>query len=335
MWRLILWRVLQGALVLVVVSWLTFWLLAAAGGDALDSIIGDARVSATTIENLRRVYGLDQPLGVRYARWLGGVLTGDLGFSFYYQAPVASIIVTRLLHTSLLAFCALAVALFVSIALGVAPHLLTERKNFRALGNLLNRGSSLLILFASATPRLVLALAALAIIAQTSLFTNDAANTSISFTRLVPAACVLAIPLIALFLAQIRDGLQTTLAEDFVRVARAKGLSERAILVRHALRPALNPLITIFGASIGAVMSGSIIVETVFGWSGLGQLSVIAVRARDVSLLMSVVLITASAVLLGNLAADILVRFNDPRLRRAAMTSNNLRAQKTKVSDVL
>ena len=101
-----------------------------------------------------------------------------------------------------------------------------------------------------------------------------------------------------------------------MQVARAKGLTERAVILRHALRAALNPLITIFGYSLGGTISGSVIVETVLGWPGLGQLSVVAVRSRDVPLLMGVVLVTSTAVLAGNLVADILLRFNDPRLRR-------------------
>src|SRR4030095_15634414 len=101
-------------------------------------------------------------------------------------------------------------------------------------------------------------------------------------------AFVLAVPLMAIFLAQVRDGLTAALTEEFVQVARAKGLSERVVIMRHALRAALNPLITIFGYSLGGVMSGSLIVETVLGWPGLGQLSVVAVRNRDVPLLLGV-----------------------------------------------
>jgi peptide/nickel transport system permease protein len=133
--------------------------------------------------------------------------------------------------------------------------------------------------------------------------------------RIVPPAVVLCLPLVALFLAQTREGLSEALSRDFVRVARAKGLSERAVIMRHALRDALNPLITLFGYSFGSVVSGSVIVETVLGWSGLGSLSVRAVLTRDVPLLMGVVMVTATAVLVGNLLADIMLRLNEPRMR--------------------
>jgi ABC-type dipeptide/oligopeptide/nickel transport system permease component len=188
-------------------------------------------------------------------------------------------------------------------------------------------------LLASSTPRIVLALAALAFAASTSLFSIGAGATSAagSLLNILLPALVLAVPLVAIFLAQVRDGLGVALHEEFVQVARAKGLSERVVTLRHALRSALNPIITIFGYSLGNVVGGSVIVETVLGWPGLGQLSVMAVRSRDVPLLMGVVLVTATAVLVGNLIADILLRFNDPRLRegetrRAVAVSNNMSA---------
>ena len=167
----------------------------------------------------------------------------------------------------------------------------------------------------------MLALAALALAARTNLFTVGATTQGFAAAfnplRVFVPALVFATPLVALFLAQTREGLGAALAEEFVQVARAKGLSERAVILRHALRAALNPLITIFGYSLGSVVGGSIIVETILGWPGLGQLSVTAVVSRDVPLLMGIVLVTATAVLVGNLLADILLRLNDPRLRQA------------------
>ena len=180
--------------------------------------------------------------------------------------------------------------------------------------------SEVVILLTASTPRIVLALVALAIVARTSWFTVGGATMAttgdIGLLRILPPAIVLSLPLVALFLAQVREGLRASLRTDFVQVARAKGLPESAVILRHAMRDALNPLITIFGYSLGGVMSGSVIVETVLGWSGLGSLSVGAVQNRDVPLLMGVVMITATAVLAGNLLADILLRINDPRLRR-------------------
>jgi len=309
--KLILSRALQGVVVLLVVSALTFALLAAAGGDALGELAGEQGASEATLQELRRVYGLDEPLAARYAHWLSNLARGRMGESFYYHAPVASIIWPRLLRTLALSAAALALALSFSLVLGALAA--------RRRGGAWDRASEFIILLTASTPRIVLALIALAIVARTSWFPVGGAGgetlADFSLLRLLPPAIVLALPLVALFLAQAREGLSAALAQDFVQVARAKGLPERAVIMRHALRDALNPLITLFGYASGSVVSGSVIVETVLGWSGLGALSVNAVRHRDVPLLMGVVIVTATAVLAGNLLADILLRLNDPRLR--------------------
>lgn len=312
MLKLILDRLLQGILVLLIISALVFGLLASAGGDALSAMSADPLVSPEAVNSLRQVYGLDQPLPVRYARWLSGALRGQLGESLYYRAPVAGILWPRLLSTLQLAGLSLFIAWAVALTLGALAA--------RRRSGWLDRCCGFLILLATSTPRIVLALVALALTSRLSFFSagaEDPRNVSFgsSLTRLLLPALVLSVPLVALFLAQVREGLGEALGEEFVQVARAKGLTERAVILRHALRSALNPLITIFGYSLGGVMSGSVIVETVLGWPGLGQLSVVAVRSRDVPLLMGVVLITATAVLIGNTVADILLRLNDPRLR--------------------
>ncbi|HEX8129667.1 MAG TPA: ABC transporter permease [Pyrinomonadaceae bacterium] len=311
MLKLIFSRALQGILVLLVVSALTFALLAAAGGDALGELVSERGAPEATLRELRRAYGLDQPLAARYAYWLSNLVRGRMGESFYYHAPVATIIWPRLVRTLALAAVALCLALSFSLTLGALAA--------RRRGSLWDRASELIILLTASTPRIVLALIALAIVARTSWFPvgGASAETLADFSplRILPPAIVLALPLVALFLAQAREGLAQALSQDFVQVARAKGLPERAVIMRHALRDALNPLITLFGYAFGSVVSGSVIVETVLGWSGLGALSVSAVRHRDVPLLMGVVMITATAVLVGNLFADILLRLNDPRLR--------------------
>lgn len=313
MLNLILSRTLQGVVVLGVVSALTFALLAVAGGDALGELSSNGTASEASLQEMRRIYGLDEPLAARYLRWLGNLARGRMGESFYYHAPVATIIWPRLLRTLALAAISLTIALSISLTLGALAA--------RRRGSLWDRASEIIILLTASTPRIVLALVALAIAARTSWFPIGGAGLEETWTdfnplRIVPPAIVLSIPLIALFLAQAREGLSHALAQDFVQVARAKGLSERAVIMRHALRETLNPLITLFGYAFGSVVGGSVIVETVLGWSGLGSLSVIAVRTRDVPLLMGVVMITATAVLAGNLIADILLRLNDPRLRR-------------------
>lgn len=181
----------------------------------------------------------------------------------------------------------------------------------------MDRVSSAIVVVASSLPRIVTALFALAIVVEYALFSlgrTDAGDSS-SLFRLTVTAIVLAMPLFAVFLSQIQDGLKETMKADFVTVARAKGLSESGLLLHHALRNTLNPVITISGFALGGLVSGSVIVETVLGWPGLGQLSILAVRGRDVPLLMGLVLVSAAFVLAGNVVADLLLFVNDPRIR--------------------
>src|SRR5262249_38387338 len=158
-----------------------------------------------------------------------------------------------------------------------------------------------IILLAASTPRLALALLALALIASTPLFnvigpTTDS-DIGVWSIRVLPPAIVLSVPLVALFLAQTRVVIRTALEEEFVYAARARGAPEWMILLRHTLRPAAGPLITIFGFSLGDVMSGSVVVETVMRWPGLGQLTMSAVGTRDVPLLLGVTLVASASVM--------------------------------------
>ena len=213
--KLITSRVLQGVVVLLVVSALTFGLLAAAGGDALSALSSEPHVSQEAVRELRRVYGLDQPLPLRYARWLGEFARGRMGYSFYFRAPVSTVVLPRLLRTLLLAAVALTLAWAVALTLGV-------RAALRPRGAW-DRASGALVLVASSTPRIVLALVALAVAARTNLFPIGGAgeaSSPLSLARVLPPAVVLAAPLVALFLAQTREALRAALAEDFVTVAR-------------------------------------------------------------------------------------------------------------------
>jgi peptide/nickel transport system permease protein len=311
--KLIAYRLAQTLVTLLLVTMLTFALLAAAGGDAVNNLSDDPLASEETVQQMRRIYELDKPMPLRYWRWLSNTARGNLGESFSYHAPVSSLLLPRLRNTALLSLLAMLMALAVALTLGTIAA--------RRKGSWADRICEAVILLCSSTPRIVLALVVLALLSGASIFStaSQSANlsgNSLSFGRAFFPALVLAVPLIALFLAQVREGVRESLRQDFIVVARAKGLKEGDVLIRHALRAALNPLISIFGYSLGALMSGSVVVETILGWQGLGSLSVAAVRSRDVPLLLGIVLITASAVFIGNLTADILLQLNDPRLRQ-------------------
>lgn len=289
---------------LLVVSGLTFALLSAAGGDAFSALRENPQISAKTIEHLRNVYGLDQPWPVGYAKWLGGAVTGDLGESISFRVPVGGLIWNRLLSTALLG----AFALFIAISVSVLLCLLAVRFPNKALDAFIE----FLILITSSTPRIVLALLALLL---TVYFSGGVGGSETGPLKIILASLALAVPLTAIFLAQTREALGQAMKEDFVQYARAKGLSEWAIITRHALRAAINPFLTLFGLSLGALLGGSVIVETVLGWPGIGALTVNAVRNRDIPVVMAVVLITSSAVWFGNALAELLQQLNDKRIR--------------------
>jgi peptide/nickel transport system permease protein len=313
MLKLILARLLQSVLVLLIISFLIFALLTRAGGDAA-SALDNPRGSEEMIEKIRRIHGLDRPLMERYLNWVAEAARGDLGHSFILHAPVWSLIRVPLLRTVALATVALLIAWSVALTLGIAAA-----RRAGSWPNVMDRLCSAVILLAASTPQLALALLALAFISSTPLMNvvGPATNSGVgvwSF-RVIPPAIILSVPLLALFLAQTRVAVREALDEEFVRVARARGAPEWMVLLRHALRPGAGPLITIFGFSLGGVMSGSVVVETVMGWPGLGQLTVSAVETRDIPLLLGVTLVATAAVMAGNLAADILQRLNNPRLR--------------------
>jgi peptide/nickel transport system permease protein len=299
--KLLLRKCLQGLMMILIVSAVTFGLLGFAGGDALTQLRDNPQISGQTIERLRSVYGLDQPLPVRYFRWLSGAVTGDLGESTYFRVPVSGLVWARSVSTFLLGTAAFAIALMFAVPLS----LIGVRYNSKTINALID----LLILVAASTPRIVLALVALALSVRLSV---SARSSTVLFWL---AALALSAPLISAFLAQFHSELQRTMREDFIKLARAKGLSESAVIFRHAIRPALNPVLTIAGLSLGAVLGGSVIVESVLGRQGLGTLMVSAVRGRDLPLVMGIVLFTSTAVWLGNALGELLQAVNDKRIR--------------------
>ena len=300
-------KLVQGVLLLFVVSAISFALLSSAGGDAFSALRENAQVSTETVEKLRTTYGLDRPATARYFSWLTAAFRGDLGESFSYRTPVFQLVAPRLWNTLQLGILGLAIALAVSITLAFLAVRYPRRW--------LRRMNEIVILFTASTPRIVLSLFALLLVVM--LASRGLAFRPGSWPLLVLAAIVLGVPLIAVFLAQIQSGLEEAMNEPFVQFARAKGLSENAVVLRHASRAALNPVLSIFGMSLGSVFGGSVIVETVLGWEGIGALMVNAVRGRDVPLVMGIVVVSSAAVWLGNAIAEFLQMLNDKRMREA------------------
>lgn len=323
--QLILKRLVIAVPTLLVISIISFALVNAAPGDAFADLTQDPRISAETVERLRAQYGQDRPLLARYGAWLSGAVRGDLGVSLGERLPVTTLIGARLGNTLKLSLTATLLALLIALPLGTLAA--------KSRGSWLDRITSALTLVSISTPRLVLAIIALVFAARTGLFPignvrslNVANNWSAAslldgLHHLVLPAVVMSLPLIAVYLRQTRNGLLEVLSADFIRTARAKGLREWAVLGKHAARVAAGPLITLLGYAIAALLSGSVIVETVMSWPGIGQLAVNATRTRDIPVLMAVVILAGVMMLLGNLIADVLQLIADPRLREISSTT--------------
>lgn len=296
--KLILRKAVQLVVILAAVSAATFWLLDSAGGDALAGLSENPNISAETMRRLRTIYGLDRPLAERYFVWAGGAVTGDLGDSLSLRLPVGTLLISRVGETLEIA----ALTLVISLSFSLAFTFVSVR-----IGHwLLNAIVEACILLSASVPVIVSSLVILA-------FAATSFNLRVSGSALLPALA-LAPPFIALFLAQANRGLRSALQQEFILTARAKGLGETAVILRHAGRIALNPIITLTGLSVGSLIGGSVIAETVFGRQGIGSLSVTAVRTRDVPLVMGIVVFVTIAVWLANFAAEIGQVINDRRM---------------------
>jgi peptide/nickel transport system permease protein len=322
MTKLLLKRLIHVIPLLLGVSILSFFIIALTPGDPLSDLLVNPRVSRETVEALRHRLGLDLPIHVRYGRWLLLLLQGDFGLSLQYMVPVSSLLRPALVNTLILSLSATLISWLIGIPLGIIAAV--------ARGSWLDRMCGFLATLSLSTPRILLALLALLLAAKTGWFPIGG-QYSASFDRLsgvdkaidalhhlVLPALILSLAPLAVYLRQMRGNLLDTMDDDYVRIARAKGLSEPAVIVKHALRTALSPVITLFGYSVGNLLSGSALVETIMAWPGLGRMTVEAVFARDIYVLMAAVMIASVMLIVGNLLADVLLGLNDPRIKLEA-----------------
>lgn len=312
-------RLLHGLLLLLGVSILSFLFLQLAPGDFVDEMRLNPQISPETLAALRVQYGLNQSLPERYFRWLNSVRKGDLGFSFAYDSPVASLLWPRARNTLLLTGIATAIAWLLALPLGVWSAARRGHWGDRLFGG---ATSALLAL-----PDILLALGFLFLAARTGYFPIGG-MVSIGFSELsgwgkaqdilahafLPVA-VLVLGSLPVLVRHVRAGMIDALSSHFVRAARAHGLPRRMILYRYALRAAANPLTSLFGLSLAALLSGSLLVEVIMSWPGVGPLLLEAILARDVYVVIGAVMFSTLVVFAGNLAADGLLYALDPRIR--------------------
>src|SRR5712692_9895498 len=295
-------RVIATIPVVVLISLLVFLLIHAAPGDPADLLLSD-EASPQDIADARRRWGLDQPIYIQYLRFLANIASGDLGTSFRYADPVISLIGERLPATIELAVASLLIAIIFGIPLGVWAG---AKPNSWA-----DNFGSMFGFFGISMPSFWLGIMLILVISG---YFNWLPSSGRSTYGIMPAIA-LGTGMMGLIMRVTRSSVLEIMDEDYVRTARAKGVGERTVLWRHVLRNALVPIITVVGLELGTLLSGSIIVETVFAWPGSGSLLIAAIQSRDYPLITGTVLTYTIAFVVINFAIDFLYALIDPRIR--------------------
>lgn len=302
MLRYIVRRLYHGILVLLVLSVLTFGLLQLGGDPA--SLMAPDYFSEQDVRDLRERMGLDDPIYVQYFRFMENALQGDFGMSFVQRRPALPAVLDRLPATMLLATIALIMTVVVAVPLGVLGAL--------RRGTFWDRASLVLALGGRAIPNfwfgIMLILLFAVILGWLPSFGTG------SWQHVIMPSITLALGNTAIVTRIVRSTMVEVLDQDFVRTARSKGLAERTVIYGHAFRNTALPTVTVIGLEFGAMLSGSIITETVFAYPGIGYLAITSIRASDFPMVLSVVAVMAVITLLANLAVDLLYAFLDPRI---------------------
>lgn len=314
-------RLLQALLTLLLASALSFFIIQLAPGDYLDTLRQNPKISPERIEQLRQQFGLDRPWIEQYFRWLWRIITqGDFGTSFVYQRSVSSLLWERVGATLLLAISSLIVTWAIAIPLGIVAAVRQNQWSDRVLQVISYTGQGF--------PSFITALLLLIFAQNVSPLFPVGDMTSINHADLTPLGKVLDVgwhmilPTIALSITSFaglqriaRGELLDVLRQDYIQTARAKGLPENRVIYVHALRNAINPLITILGFELAGLLSGAFIAEFFFNWPGLGRLILQAVLAQDLYLVMASLVMGAVMLIVGNLIADLLLKVADPRIK--------------------
>ncbi len=297
---------------LIFVSMLIFGLQQLLPGDPAKVLAGEEQ-DPTVIAYLRTKLHLDEPLPVRYAYWVGGIFKGDLGDSVRTQQPVLDLIVQKLPVTVELALLAMLVALLIGIPSGIVSAI--------GRGTWWDHAANIFALWGLSTPNFWLGILMILLFSvqlgwlPASGYVSPFEDLGANLASMVMPAFVLGTGIAAVLMRHTRSAMLQVMSSDYVRTARAKGLSERTVVLKHALRNALTPIITLGALELGALLSGAVLTEQVFTIPGFGKLIVDSVFNRDYSVVQGVVLVTATAYIVLNLLADLAYFLVNPRLR--------------------
>ncbi|MEX0346395.1 MAG: ABC transporter permease [Rhizobiaceae bacterium] len=312
-------RVFYAVILLTAVLVLNFSMMHLAPGDVADTIsqsMGGA--DQEVLDQIRAEYGLDQPFLVQLGRYIGNVLQFNLGYSYFFNTPVTDLILQRLPATLLLVFTAQIMALLIGVVLGVisarrpnglASHFVTALALFGYAAPVFWTGILLLIAFSLKIQWFPVA--GMQDVTVSGGFWVHALDIA---KHLVLPAVTLGSVFLALYSRLSRATMMEVLGSDYVRTAKAKGLTEREVVYKHALKNSLSPVITLAGLQFSAVISGAVLVEAVFSWPGLGTLAFQSIIARDTPTILGILFFSAVVVIVGNLLTDLALRFVDPRM---------------------
>ena len=314
--RYIIKRILSVIPVFLILTFAVFILSDFAPGNAVDLIASENKMSEEAYQAMIHAYGLDQPLLIRYVHWLLDLFQGDMGMSIRSKMPVAQMISIRIGPSLILMLTGLVLAILIAIPLGVAAAF----KPYSFWDNC----SSTLAFIGNAMPSFFLGLCVLYIFsAKLGIFPGYgmySAGSGGSFGdlvyHLVMPAFVVAFTLIGDLVKQTRGGLLEVLNEDYIKTARSKGLKEKVVIIKHALRNSLIPIVTIISLNIPYIVGGAVVIEQIFGWPGIGTLMVQSINARDFSVVMGITTMICVVVMCFNIILDIFYGVLDPRISR-------------------
>jgi peptide/nickel transport system permease protein len=319
MFKYLIKRLLQMIPILIGMTFISFVVIKLAPGDYLTQLELNPSISKETIEKLRKMYGLDQNILLQYLYWLKNALLFNFGYSFAYHKPVLDLIKERLLNTLELTVTSFFVSWLLSVPLGIVAAVYKDR--------LLDRLIVFFSLFGISFPNFFLAFLLMFFAAKTGLFpiggvvSQNYENLSF-FGKILDRLWHMAVPLtvlvvgsIAGLLRLVRSTVLEELNKDYVKLAIAKGLPYRRVVLKHAFRNALNPFLTLIGFDIANLLSGAALIEIVTAWPGMGRLMFDAVMSQDLFVVMGSLYIGGIMLLFGNLISDLLLALNDPRIR--------------------
>jgi peptide/nickel transport system permease protein len=315
--RYLIQRVVEAALVLLLMSFVIYGLLGLMPGDPIDLMAsGDPNITSADLARLKAVYGLDRPLLERYWHWLTDALQGEFGYSRLHAQPVVEILLPRLVNTCLLMGLSFVLALLLALPAGILAALRPR--------SWLDYGLNLLAFAGISMPSFWLALLLILLFSVELGWLPAGGAQSVGVDSLGDRLAHLVLPVLTLtaltagsVLRFTRSAMLETLRQDFIRTARAKGLGPRGVVLGHALRNAMIPVLTIVGLQLGNLLGGAVVVETVFAREGIGRLAITAILSKDFPLVQGIVLLSAIVYVAVNLAVDLTYALFDPRIHYA------------------